>query len=721
VCGEAVCPQLCTVCFAAEGDAHAPADRFHNLRRRLRREHEPAFLEGRHAAAVGAPAYRFVELQCCGGIFLAGDLDDIIEGVAGSIGDDGPFVIGAPSRCPRCDARIRPAAYRRQSELLRRHEQNERQVAELASTGYVDDRREQSWRTMIALAADHAGGSRGELHAVAENWRALQGTLPDAPPLPPRRPRTQDLSVSKQHAAALARSNGVNVDYAQKYATYERDLEAYQSQVQTIQYAHDALCAAMPGVSGALQTVLVAPVDAVEALAVLAAYHLGHVAAARTTGAGAHRDAVYSEIEAALASGVTDAGALCRLLAEVEAAHDFERVRRVRACVNRGAKAISAQFQISGGTPPNLGRDRLYSEDAEGWHVVLLDAHKFAIAHGGKLEPNPCLRTSCSSVQRFHNGVRDFGESEGLRKRWWNFGSTRTAEQFCGRDVYICFHGTGHDSVHHIACRGFDVTKRGHSGQAYGPGEYFSTNFGVSNGYARGSGAVFICAVVDSDRTSHHTYRDGTDILVTNDTADAAVAIPLGVFVPDQATSHSGLAHPRLWRMECAFPQPAEMHDIDALYQCLAAGDPTAEERLRALETQYGLHHDNARMAAARNFLAGNEQQQGSSGELRRAAAAAIAAKSGGGGGSSAKGGKKKGGKSQKSDASPVATAVASVKATAAATAAPDAPCGVLTLMCRAHGHVYRARDRWDALTCPRCFMETGASGAAPSAAAASI
>jgi hypothetical protein len=695
------------VCYAAQGEAHTPAERFHNLRRRLRREHEAALLAGRHAAAVGAPAYRFVELQCCGGIFLAGDLDDIIESVAGSIGDNGPFVFGPPSRCPRCDTRIHPAAYRRQSQLLRRHELNERRVAELASAACVDDRREQSWRSMIALAAEHTGGSRGRLYTIAERWRALQGTLPAARPLPPRPPRSQDLSVSKQRAAALARSAGVNVAYAQLCAANERDCEAYEAQERTIRYAHDELSAAMPDVSGALEVVMVAPVDAVEALVVLAAHHLDHVAAARTAGAGAHRNAVYSEIEAVLAGVVPDAGALCRLLAEAETAQYFERVGRLRAFVNRGASAISAPFQVSGGTPPNLERDRFYAEDADAWEALLLQAAKFARAHGGTFEPNPCLRTSCSSMQRFHNGVRDFGESEKLRMCRWNFRPTIAEEQFHTRDVYICFHGTGHASVHHIACRGFDVTKRGQSGQVHGPGEYFSTNFNVSSYYARDGGAVFICAVVDSDRTSHHTMSNGTDALVTDDTTNAAVAIPLGVFIPDfHATSHSV----RLWRMECAFPQPAEMRDVGALYQSIAAGDPTVEERLRALEAQYGLHHDNTRMAAARNLLAGNPQQHG---ELRRAAAAAIAAKSG-------EKGRKKKGKSQKPDDPPVAAVVASANATAAATAAADAPCGLLTLMCRARGHVYRARDRWDALTCPRCFMETGArSGSAPAAAAA--
>jgi hypothetical protein len=546
------------------------------------------------------------------------------------------------------------------------------------------------------------------------------------PPLPPRRPRTQDLSVSKQRAAALARTTGVDVDYAQKYAAYERDRDVYETQVHISRSARDALCAAMPGVSGALEAVLVAPLDAVEALVVLAAHHLAHVAAARATGAGAHRETVYADIEAALAEGVTDATALCKLLAEADAAQVLERVGRLRAIVNRGAEAISAQYQVSGGTPPNLQRDRLFTEDAEAWDALLLQAARFAEAHGGQFQPNPCLRTSCSSVQRFHNGVRDFGESEGLRDCRWNFRPTRTAKQFRARDVYICFHGTGHASVHHIACRGFDVTMR--SGQVYGPGEYFSTNFDVSNAYARGSGAVFICAVVDSDRTSHHTYHNRTDILVTDDTADAAAAIPLGVFIPGHATSYFGFANVPLWRMECAFPQPAKLQDIDSLLKYIAAGDPTAEEQLRALETQYGVQHDNARMAAARNFLAGNDQQQGSSGELRRAAAAAIAAKSGGGGGggagtgggTSGKSGKKKG-KSQKPDAPAAAADAALANATAAtvATATADAPCGVLTLMCRAHGHVYRARDRWDAVICPRCFMETGASGSAPSAAAA--
>jgi len=49
----------------------------------------------------------------------------------------------------------------------------------------------------------------------------------------------------------------------------------------------------------------------------------------------------------------------------------------------------------------------------------------------------------------------------------------------------IAFHGTGEDNIPHILKDGLDPKKR--RGQAYGPGEYFSTDPGVSTSYCRKS------------------------------------------------------------------------------------------------------------------------------------------------------------------------------------------------------------------------------------------
>eukprot|EP01060_Flectonema_neradi_P028381 TRINITY_DN3813_c3_g1_i1.p1 TRINITY_DN3813_c3_g1~~TRINITY_DN3813_c3_g1_i1.p1 ORF type:complete len:1180 (+),score=179.81 TRINITY_DN3813_c3_g1_i1:47-3586(+) len=68
-----------------------------------------------------------------------------------------------------------------------------------------------------------------------------------------------------------------------------------------------------------------------------------------------------------------------------------------------------------------------------------------------------------------------------------------------------CYHGTAEVNILTIAQNGFDTNKR--CGQAFGPGEYFAMNPGVSSGYCRGGNFMLQCSVLMGKEGIDYTFE----------------------------------------------------------------------------------------------------------------------------------------------------------------------------------------------------------------------
>ncbi|CAB9504573.1 Poly(ADP-ribose) polymerase catalytic domain [Seminavis robusta] len=91
----------------------------------------------------------------------------------------------------------------------------------------------------------------------------------------------------------------------------------------------------------------------------------------------------------------------------------------------------------------------------------------------------------------------------------------------------FAFHGTATHNLESILRNGLDPHKR--RGQAYGPGEYFGKDPGISVGYCKGGLQMLVFVVVlpstlpPSSASTHHTVPD--DFLVVNNNAHQ---VPIG-------------------------------------------------------------------------------------------------------------------------------------------------------------------------------------------------
>jgi hypothetical protein len=94
-------------------------------------------------------------------------------------------------------------------------------------------------------------------------------------------------------------------------------------------------------------------------------------------------------------------------------------------------------------------------------------------------------------------------------------------------DIQFAWHGTPqHQGLIGISSSSWDTGRR--SGQAYGPGEYFSLNDGISKGYTGSNGFLIVCALLKKAPYSSQSPH----LVVNNPTSGSQMyCIPVGVMV----------------------------------------------------------------------------------------------------------------------------------------------------------------------------------------------
>jgi hypothetical protein len=173
-----------------------------------------------------------------------------------------------------------------------------------------------------------------------------------------------------------------------------------------------------------------------------------------------------------------------------------------------------------GHSEPPLRRHRVESTVSDALDVVMKlalakverDASHWSL---GQPETNPCLKTGAV----YRQFLAALGDAPLL-----------DADGTLAKDVLLVYHGTPSvENAERIMCEGFDPSKR--NGQTYGPGEYFADKLETPLYYARGTGAVMLCAVfiraeiVSRERISLEYYT----IVDTPKDRSAAYALPLVV------------------------------------------------------------------------------------------------------------------------------------------------------------------------------------------------
>jgi hypothetical protein len=165
-----------------------------------------------------------------------------------------------------------------------------------------------------------------------------------------------------------------------------------------------------------------------------------------------------------------------------------------------------------------LRRHRVKSTVSDALDVVmklaLAKAKHDATCWGlGQPVANPCIKTGAV----YRQFLAALGDAPLL-----------DADGTLAKDVLLVYHGTPWvGNAERIMCEGFDPNKR--SGQQYGPGEYFADTLGTSLAYARGTGAVMLCAVLNRPMNVSRKSEDYYTIVNTPKDRSAAYALPLVV------------------------------------------------------------------------------------------------------------------------------------------------------------------------------------------------
>jgi hypothetical protein len=136
-----------------------------------------------------------------------------------------------------------------------------------------------------------------------------------------------------------------------------------------------------------------------------------------------------------------------------------------------------------------------------------------------------CL-TQCESGKLFINGIKSLG-FESLK------------EFFSDEENFVfCLHGTPSVSgACDINCQSWNLSYRGRTGQAYGKGEYFSTNIETAKYYAGCNGAI-ILSVIPKNKNNVTSYdsmikkrihTNCEDWYIVENTSNAFFALPVGI------------------------------------------------------------------------------------------------------------------------------------------------------------------------------------------------
>ena len=135
-----------------------------------------------------------------------------------------------------------------------------------------------------------------------------------------------------------------------------------------------------------------------------------------------------------------------------------------------------------------------------------------------KFHPNPCL-----PVIGTHETC---GERKTWCKCWTSFVNALPLIADFSK-VRFAYHGTKSTAaVRSILCEGLDVSRR--AGQAYGPGEYFSTDAHLSFIYTNGLPGLVVFAVFESQLLSDPA-GNGRVLVLNNPSNERRLCLPLGI------------------------------------------------------------------------------------------------------------------------------------------------------------------------------------------------
>jgi hypothetical protein len=191
----------------------------------------------------------------------------------------------------------------------------------------------------------------------------------------------------------------------------------------------------------------------------------------------------------------------------------------VRTRTRMASIPLPPDESCSGHSEPPLRRHRVESTVSDALDLVVklaLATAEHDASSRGLRQPvtNPCLKTGAV----YRQFLAALGDAPLL-----------DVDGTLAKNVLLVYHGTpAMKNAKRIMCEGFDPMKR--VGQSYGPGEYFADKLETSLGYAAGTGAVMLCAVLKRPRIVSRERISGAEcftIVNTPDDRSAAYALPL--------------------------------------------------------------------------------------------------------------------------------------------------------------------------------------------------
>jgi hypothetical protein len=125
---------------------------------------------------------------------------------------------------------------------------------------------------------------------------------------------------------------------------------------------------------------------------------------------------------------------------------------------------------------------------------------------------------------------------ESLKKFMKTINSTNNWDSFVefieDKNNYIfAFHGTETlNNAENICCQSWNIDNRGKNGQAYGKGEYFTTEYETASKYAGKNGAILISIILKNDKNIKVVNKSyGETWYVINNTNDETSCLPIAI------------------------------------------------------------------------------------------------------------------------------------------------------------------------------------------------
>uniref|UniRef100_A0A6B2L6K5 RING-type domain-containing protein n=1 Tax=Arcella intermedia TaxID=1963864 RepID=A0A6B2L6K5_9EUKA len=185
------------------------------------------------------------------------------------------------------------------------------------------------------------------------------------------------------------------------------------------------------------------------------------------------------------------------------------------------------EFQLNP-TPPLW----VLAEEAKQWTIDNWSVSMPPIQHIYHNES--LLDADCPAHIKFENGTKGLGIKD----------LTQSPQSY-----FFAWHGTSFNAIAPICRGGLDPRYR--SGQAYGPGEYFGWNAGVSYGYCRGGSHMLVFVILNGP---HVHAIPGFCYVVNNPFGDVAYCLPL--LVVNFSFAHYPLSFERSMIASSTLPVP---------------------------------------------------------------------------------------------------------------------------------------------------------------------